>query len=419
MVLRFVTLGLLGFGLTVLALESNIVYWKIGSFSVSAYLTLLTPILLFGYIILHITLGRKTHSPQSLGWKSWIRLIWVTSPWLVLFLIGITSLGVRWRLEGLQNVLVLGTFVLGVLSFALADRSLTHPVVNTIIPIMGASLGGLFVLTQILDTETLIGVEFFSPRQYAMVAIISLSVALNSTNEGFHFRVFPYIIAASIIASASRTATAVAVLLFLLSEWNQRANVVRFLWRASLKVGMLLTFLILSALLTRDVAERFTGGGAEQTSVFSDSGRLHAWQQFLSLPSSWLDWIFGLGSGASAEFGQQELAYFPQTLNEYLRFLLDNGLIGLFLFSLGIGVLIFVTNPMSRGKNPRTGAGFTIVALALIAVTDGPFYSYFVVIPSAIVLGLGLSLSIEKQEEAFHRLGHTQQGDSGNTPASR
>ncbi len=377
----------LGGATLMLIVESNIVYWKIGSLSFSAYLTLFTPIIFFLFCATYFLLvGPKTRDQtEVVTVKDFMPGM---LPWLALLLYGLISLLVVWRLEGFQNILALAVFILGVAVFALASPSLVGVFVERVFPLTGAAVGLLFILAQIIDTEVRWGIEFFSPRQYAMVATIVLSAAIASPRREFLVRLSPYVIFASILFSASRTA-AVAGFTILVIGYLQREKVsskkVAGLARL---IGFALATFWLAAISARDVAERLGEGGSEQTNIFTDSGRLSAWQQFLGMPQNLQNWVFGLGSGASAEFGQANIPYFPQTLNEYLRFTIDNGIIGLSLFVTGVG--FWLVHSKIWGARPlpsNLAAGLALVGLSLMSLTDGPFYSYFVVLPASVILG--------------------------------
>lgn len=391
--------GFVGLTLFIILVESNIVYWTVGGFSVSAYLTLITPFLFVLFV------ASQTFKNPGLGIYLLLRL----APLLVLGVMGLISLALNFRLEGLQNVLALAVFTLGVAAFALAPGDIVQRAVQVWVPTFAAFAAIAFIATQVIDTETRFGVEFFSPRQYAMVAVISLAAAVSAPPLNRLIQISPYLIVASIIFSASRTTAAIGVLILMTLIVQGNPGVGTRLK----KLGTILFFLVVTGAIavfaSRDVQERvISGGGAEQTAILSDSGRFQAWLEFLTMPNTAVDWIFGLGSGASAEYGQREIPFFPQTLNEYLRFLIDNGAIGLVVFVLGILWLLIKLPLWGKLSNYSSkAAGLAVVGLALISLTDGAFYSYFVVLPASLLVGNGLrSLqTISQATSANSRLG--------------
>lgn len=391
--------GFVGLTLFIILVESNIVYWTVGGFSVSAYLTLITPFLFLLFV------ASQTFKNPELGIYLLLRL----APFLALGVMGLLSLALNFRLEGLQNVLALAVFTLGIAAFALAPGDIVQRAVQVWVPTFAAFAAIAFIATQVIDTETRFGVEFFSPRQYAMVAVISLAAAVSAPPINRLIQISPYLIVASIIFSASRTTAAIGVLILMTLIVQGNPGVGTRLK----KVGTILFFLVVSGaiavLTSRDVQERvISGGGAEQTAILSDSGRFQAWLEFLTMPNTAVDWIFGLGSGASAEYGQREIPFFPQTLNEYLRFLIDNGAIGLVVFVLGILWLLMKLPLWGKLSNYSSkAAGLAVVGLALISLTDGAFYSYFVVLPAALLVGNGLRslYTISQATSATSRLG--------------
>jgi len=375
------TVLLLALTVALIGVESNIVYWRIGPFSVSAYLTLVTPFILLGYIAL-LAIRQK---------KALISVLRDTAPLVFLLFFAASWLVVNFRLEGVQNVLALSVLILGTIAFALGPEKLIRNTVEVIMPMAGTLAGVLFIATQVIDTETRFGIEFFSPRQFAMVAVVTLTTAVSTPRRGWIFAVAPYVIFASVIFSASRTTAAVATLLLLVLIFRTGKTFAARLRQLAIVGTVAAAVLAAAALAVRDVQERLTTGGAGQTVITSDSGRFEAWMKFLSLPTTPLEWIFGLGSGASAEFGQRQILHFPQTLNEYLRFLIDNGALGLVALLVGILWLLSRLPLWGVSATPATLAGgLVVVALALVAVTDGAFYSYFVVLPASVVIGNGL-----------------------------
>ena len=396
---RMAANGFVGLTLFIILVESNIVYWTVGGFSVSAYLTLITPFLFVLFV------ASQTFKNPGLGIYLLLRL----APFLALGVMGLLSLGLNFRLEGLQNVLAFAVFTLGIAAFALAPGDIVQRAVQVWVPTFAAFAAIAFIATQVIDTETRFGVEFFSPRQYAMVAVISLAAAVSAPPINRLIQISPYLIVASIIFSASRTTAAIGVLILMTLIVQGNPGIGTRLK----KLGTILFFLVVSGaiavLTSRDVQERvISGGGAEQTAILSDSGRFQAWLEFLTMPNTAVDWIFGLGSGASAEYGQREIPFFPQTLNEYLRFLIDNGAIGLGVFVLGILWLLMKLPLWGKLSNHSSkAAGLAVVGLALISLTDGAFYSYFVVLPASLLVGNGLRslYTISQATSADSRLG--------------
>jgi O-antigen ligase len=95
------------------------------------------------------------------------------------------------------------------------------------------------------------------------------------------------------------------------------------------------------------------------------------------------------------EYGTAEVPFFSHPHNEYLRFLVDLGILGVVLLIAGAVLLIIhFARSWSRAEPAGQAALLVIISLGIVATTDGPLYSSFVIIPATLVIGFGLASTL-------------------------
>lgn len=276
------------------------------------------------------------------------------------------------------------------------------------------------------------GVALYSGRSFAIVALIFLAATIFPQPRGLLARAAPYVVFIAIIASASRTATAVALaaigLVALRDYAPRRRTAVKAaaVWLA----GGAFFALVLSWGWIRDgivaavsddrastvgddgssaptVSDRFLGTGDQAVSigeiVVNTNGRIGAWSALLSSfdPQNWL---FGNGAGAASRYLTPLFpTNFTQPHNEYLRILYDFGIFGAVLFGLGAVVLVVSLMRMAlRTQSPLArGAVLAMFGVGLVAVTDNPFVYGFVMLPLGLFVGAAIADHRLRQLEAL------------------
>lgn len=297
-------------------------------------------------------------------------------------------LALDWRLEGAQNLLALYVLTLGPLVFWLSQ---SWPTPEELLRIFSWIMGPTAMVYIAFRLSDLPG---FADRQFAMVALIGLSVAVSRAPANRFERLFPYLIFIGIILSGSRTASVIAVILLatiaLRSTGTPGSRTLKFLGLVIGGFSMGALAYVLQGAVHERIAERGEGGTVVEV-LSNSNGRLGAWAEFINLLETPGHWILGRGTGAAMEFGTANLAFFAHPHNEYIRYLVDLGLFGITLLALGF---VSVFGALLRKKGffadaPRA-ASLVLFALAGMSVTDGPLYSSFVIIPAALVVGSGL-----------------------------
>ena len=266
---------------------------------------------------------------------------------------------------------------------------------------------GIF-LAQGFGSQGVGAISFIQARSYALFAL--LGVSFFAARWALGFRASLWTAAALILlvaVSLSRTALVTAILLLPLSRLQSfsRRNLKRLLG-----LGVLACITLYCLVFSIDaLRQRFVGDNTVQDYVSGEatvdtSGRLAAWGVTLV---SYVDspWI-GKGPGSANDLIDDVLARLEigHPLNEYLRFLHDEGLVGLLLFLLGFGQLLRLcwrayAQSLARESPDAVFHLATLLALfaALITMlTDNTASYIFIMGPLGVMVGVTLrSLSPE------------------------
>lgn len=257
--------------------------------------------------------------------------------------------------------------------------------------------------------EGLGAISFIQARSYALFALLGVALfaarwALGSSKSLWLTAALVLLVALSL----SRTAVVTAILLLPLSHLQSlsRRNLKRLLRLAAL-AALALYCLVFSINALR---QRFVGDNTLQDYVSGEaevdtSGRLAAWGVTLAdyAESPWI----GKGPGSANDLMDDVLSRLEigHPLNEYLRFLHDEGLIGLLLFLVGSGQLLRLCwrayqQSVTRGSPDSAFhlAAFLALFAALVTMlTDNTASYIFVMGPLGVMIGVTLrSLSLEQ-----------------------
>jgi O-antigen ligase len=121
------------------------------------------------------------------------------------------------------------------------------------------------------------------------------------------------------------------------------------------------------------------------------SGRGEAWSYIINNLPPGFNW-WGQGAGQSSYLADEILGI-DHPHNEYLRIFYDFGWAGLGLFL--VGTLVLFLSVFSRWRRDKSdialAASLSIVAVALLSVTDNPVIYIFVMFPLAVVISAALA----------------------------
>jgi len=231
-------------------------------------------------------------------------------------------------------------------------------------------------------------------RSFALAALPLLAAAIMDRTPTLLARLTPFIVVTLVIASLSRTASVLA-LLMLAGVAFRRVPGRRA--AAGLGLGLIVvTATLATVLAVPALRERFTSGDNASIGGVSvnTSGRSALWEAlWVRLDDAPL---LGHGAGAAAELVTTLFPGNRQPHNEYLRLAYDLGGIGLALFVLGSVVLLVrvARRTRSSGHPVHAAALLALIALLASAVTDNTFIYPFATLPTAVLVGTSCALGL-------------------------
>ncbi|MEE3851346.1 O-antigen ligase family protein [Gordonia sp. LSe1-13] len=298
--------------------------------------------------------------------------------------------------EGIQNAVLLGILILGMSwSAQRADPRLSRVLVLGI-AVAGLILAILFSVQLVQSGFNARGI--IGRRSFGISAVIVIAVIAG------HWRIVPFwvrlvgiVLFLEILASGARTAFVIATLIVLVSFSSRRRGFVGIVF------AVLATAVSVVALIAyvEPVRKRFVGGDAGITISgidYNTAGRAEIWGALVS----WAErFPLGSGLGRAQRVTVEAVPHIPQPHNDYLRLLVDTGLPGVVLWSLGALVIFFVltraatlmSGPDADFLNSGVYCWFAFLALML---TDNNLVYSFSVIPTALVVGWSLGLAASR-----------------------
>lgn len=372
--------------------------------SPQAWLSGLLPVIFLIGLLTRFFVNGEDRRPQGLpAWQSRLNNtillslpIWAAIQWVNFFAISERSVG------GLQSVLVATVFSLGVLFFYF------NPVPYRQAELFLAGLGTIGALISVLEGwAELQPVNREIPSAYLLVPLV---YALQVTRRYPLSYVAPLIILQAIIMGGSRMNLIVA--LFLMLSYALFALGREALYRIGLLAGAgivtVLNFLFVDSLRARwgetgdggiVLPSAFPGSSGEinlpesgAVLVLNSNGRARVWSELVAQVDP-LNALFGNGAGFSRSLVERAFGW-DQPHNEYLRLLLDFGLLGLSLW-LGILFLLFLAATRRWSSHPIEGwvLAAIVFCVAMLSLTDIPMVSLGVMLPAAFAVAVQLNLT--------------------------
>lgn len=201
------------------------------------------------------------------------------------------------------------------------------------------------------------------------------------------------VLVVEIAFSGSRTALFTSVLLLALSAMSrEKARWRALIWRFSAGVAVLV-YLVTYWPPLRDRFEEGDGGSFGGVEI-NTSGREDFWGPLIDYAKANL--LTGGGVGQSERLMLTYTTTINQPHNDYLRILVESGLIGLGLFIIGIVMLIQRHLHLAHRLDPENrelhiAAVLVMVGFLVAAYTDNPIVYPFVIVPMAAIIGCSLS----------------------------
>jgi O-antigen ligase len=262
-------------------------------------------------------------------------------------------------------------------------------------------------------SEGIGAISFITARSFALFALLGMALFLADWVSGDRGSLWLAGALILLIAlSLSRTALVVSAVLIPLSRIRSfsSSDVKRLLIFGTIAV-LILYYLVFSidALRTRFLGSNSIEDFASGEAAIDTSGRLTAWAVTTSsyVDSPWL----GQGPGSANDLVDDVLYRLDlgHPLNEYLRFLHDEGALGLFLLLLGYGQLVrrcwkayrFALHAESPQRSFYLATFLALVASLLTMFTDNTASYIFVMGPLAIMVGLSLRYLQEQESSSI------------------
>lgn len=298
----------------------------------------------------------------------------------------------------IQNLLVtLGFIGLILLSASESGQSpVTYERVGRLLGISTWVATALYVLRPILgalDPRFAMG-----HRSFALFALLGLAWFLAESRYGAS-RSFLHValVTLLIVVSLSRTAMAVAGIIFIISRFSpsKAGGWVRFFSA----LGLVTTTAYLAVTRIDAIRDRFVQGDVSMTVggfSFNAEGRTEMWkateESFLASP-----WI-GNGIGSATHLIQTRFPGLGHPHNDYLRILHDLGILGMVLWLAGTVLILWIIGRewlrLDRQNDPRArihlAAFLTIIVILLTMVTDNVVVYAFVMFPAAVIIGTSI-----------------------------
>jgi O-antigen ligase len=251
-------------------------------------------------------------------------------------------------------------------------------------------------------------ISFIAARSFALFALLGVALFVSQWANGSRSSFWLAAALVLLIAvSLSRTALVISILLFPLSRLRSISfkDFARVAILGTVAAGALL-YLVFSigALRSRFFADNTVSDYISGEAEVDTSGRLTAWAVTLD---SYTDspWV-GQGPG-SANNLMDDVLYrldIGHPLNEYLRFLHDEGALGLSLLVIGLGQLLILCwrtyRNGARTASPHSAfhlATFlALLAVCLSMLTDNTASYIYVMAPLGIMVGVALRPSLSR-----------------------
>ena len=321
--------------------------------------------------------------------------------WFTVWVVVSLSWSTAWR-TGAQNALVWTTFVALLFAFvrvAQVWHGLTAQVVRLLVvsSAVAAALYGISLAVGGVGSH-----ELWGNRTFAQFALLGLCWFLAGWRCRCRYSLPGAVLMTTLIAlSLSRTAFAVAILLFFVTRFAGTS------WKRLALVGpasvFFLGLMVVGVVrLIQPLNERFGGGQLGEgvldgSSAEYTSGRVVIWTQpwQSAVESPWIGKGAGSASAYLADLYDGDIAH-PH--NDYLRILHDYGVVGLVLFLYGlarVGRLFWRNWAQPRELLQRRlslAAALALTAIAMMMVTDNTLVYVFVMGPLGILLGTALGV---------------------------
>lgn len=348
-----------------------------GPYSINAYLTLATALLLVIAVI-----GARVRWP-GLGFA-----------WLVLAVVGGAL-----QFHGPQSMQNLAVYAAAVCASALAANRTAPLDLPRFLGIVRAASWSFVV---VFGVSIVAGYQVgYGSRSGAMVAVLLLGiaasrVAVSWSASSWADRALPAVLLFEVALSFSRTALAVGMIALAISLTAVRGRL-REPLVASALAAVIFGLLVATWAPLRE--RFFVGDGGVHFGpiALNTEGRAALWGP---LTAAWAESpVFGHGAGyAESVTSSVTGGLIAQPHSDYLRVLVDQGFVGLMLLLVVLvgGTVVSLRRALRSSPEHRpvhTAAAAALVTVMLLMATDNPLVYVFVGVPAGVLVGLSRRLA--------------------------
>lgn len=353
-------------------------------------------------LVLSAVLARGFGAGWSFPTSRAERFFWILT--LSLFVVGAARFQGLATLQHLFSTLV---FLFGLVVASGAISAQRRQLVTTSLR-FAAAISSVFAGIVFIAGSPILG-----DRSMAMVLSLNMAILLPAVRDSRWWWLAVGTTPVAIVLSESRAASALVVVLITVFFWLGAG---RRLLRLFLSAVAFVISTVLTALAhwawppmrdrwafvgdrglelsfgtqDSDVPGSHVSDGLQETVAVNTNGRASFWSELISTLQTPWDFIFGRGVGFGSEFGKDlHPCCFATPLNEYVRILVDTGIVGL-LVTGGLLVVIWSRLYAGRESNEAAGGLLALVSALVLALTESPFIYPFYLFPLTLLIGLGL-----------------------------
>ncbi|PYY48281.1 O-antigen ligase [Curtobacterium sp. MCBD17_023] len=244
--------------------------------------------------------------------------------------------------------------------------------------------------TALFAAQHVLGFLTDGVRSYALAALPLLAAAVALRSGPLPLRAAPLVVTLGIVASLSRTASVVAILMLVALVTRRPRG--RRTGLAVVAVSVATAGFIALYSFVPSFAARFSAGDNASVGgvTINTSGRAKIWAAVADHARSAP--LLGHGPGSAAQLVTDTFIEVRQPHNDWLRLLHDTGWIGVSLFALAMVTLLVRIGSAARATDrPVHWAALSaLLALLATAVTDNTLIYPFAIGSTAVLVGLSL-----------------------------
>jgi O-antigen ligase len=319
--------------------------------------------------------------------------------WAVL----ITTVFHHFDKEGVQNLAVYVLFFATIAIVGSRAQSGSGARFGEVLIIVGwirVAVYGVVLYFEGLDNSA----GIYSRRDFAIEALLIMSVVMMSQDARRRARWLPYVLAAEIALSESRTATAVAAILLIVVAVRGRSGA-----RAVVSVLGRLVVVVLIGLWAIETIPSLHNRvfGAGQTQILgvqlNTSGRDVIWSGLVADAESHDVWL-GQGSGSATDFVRNDEGPVgveaAEPHNDYLRIWHDFGYVGLMIWLVAILTLLRAmwTRARRTGNRMCYAGVLSLLSILGLMVTGNVIVYFFAMLPLGVIIGFALGEPSRQRE---------------------